>query len=252
MRRLQRHSSLHKEDRIDAQHSSRVAATPRSSRRRFGLYAGIGILAAAWLTPLPQLIAPELAGRTLVHVAVIALAAPLIAGALVVTPQVTSRLPRSLVSPLPAALVEFSVLWLWYIPILHGLARLSPWVWAAEQASLFVAALLLWTATLRPSGRGQGGAGAGILALLGTAMHMALLGTLLAFTPWPLYIHAIETLGDVYAQLAGQRVGGMLMLLCGLLHLAAGLYLVSRLLRRPPEPTAAVRYVSPADGGYPG
>lgn len=182
----------------------------------------------------------------------IALAAPLIAGALVGVPHVMSRLPRSLLAPMPVALVEFSVVWLWHIPILQGLARLSPWVWATEQASLFVAALLLWTTALRPSGPSEGGAGAGILALLVTAMHLALLGTLLAFTPQPLYSYAIETLGDVYAQLAGQRVGGMLMLLGGLLHLAAGLYLVCRLLQRPPESAAATRLVSSADGGYPG
>lgn len=184
----------------------------------------------------------------LAHIAVVALAAPLIAGTLAGMPGLMARLPRALVSPLPVAMIELAVLWLWHVPILHGLAQLSPWAWAAEQASLFVVALLLWTTALRPTGPSEGGAGAGILALLVTAMQMMLLGMLLTFAPWPLYTYAIESLGDVYAQLAGQRAGGMLMLLGGLPHLAGGLYLASRLLQRPPGVAAAARLASSAEG----
>lgn len=177
----------------------------------------------------------------LVHVAVASLAAPLIAAALAGSPRLMARLPDSLVSPLPVALAGFGVVWLWHIPILHGLARLSPWVGIAEQASFFVAALLLWTTALRPApSASDGNAGDGILALLLTAMHMVLLGMLLTLTPLPLYTYAIDTLGAVYAELAAQRIGGMLMLLGGgLSHLAGGLYLVNRLLRQPPGVAAA-------------
>lgn len=218
--------------RIEA-HRVRAPLASRLSRQPPGLYAGLAVLATAWLTPLPQLAAPGLAGRMLVNVAVTALAAPLIAGALVTVRKLMARLPRTLVSPMPAALVQFAVLWLWHVPILQGLGRLSPWVWAAGQASLLVAALLLWTTALRTPGPTEGRAGAGILALLVTAMHMALLGTLLAFSPQPLYTYAIESLGDVYAQLGSQRTGGMFILLGGLVHLAGGLYLAGRLLRQP-------------------
>jgi putative membrane protein len=217
--------------------------------RRLAVAAGLAVLAIVWLTPLPQLAGSAFASHMIVHVGVVAVAAPLIAAALAARPALMARVPRSLVSPIPASALEFAVVWLWHLPMLHGLARLTPAVWVAEQASFFVAGLLLWTSALRPASASEDGAGAGILALLMTSMHMVLLGTLLTLAPRPLYTHAINSLGDVYAQLAGQRIGGMLMLLGGgLPYLAGGLYLVNRLLRQPPGPTPTVRYSPTGDG----
>jgi putative membrane protein len=216
---------------------------------RLALAAGLAVLAIVWLTPLPQLAGPAFASHMIVHVGVVAVAAPLIAAALAAWPALMARMPRSLVSPIPASALEFAVVWLWHLPMLHGLARLTPSVWVAEQASFFIAGLLLWTSALRPASPSEGAAGAGILALLMTSMHMVLLGTLLTLAPRPLYTHAINSLGDVYAQLAGQRIGGMLMLLGGgLPYLAGGLYLVHRLLRQPPGPTPTVRCSPSGDG----
>ena len=236
---------------IDTQPSISAAAR-RWSGSRLSLYAGVAVLLAAWLTPLPRLAASGFASHMLVHVAVAALAAPLIAAALAASPRLMARLPDSLVSPMPVAMAGFGVVWLWHIPVLHGLARLSPWMGIAEQASFFVAGLLLWTTALRPCNTGNASdreAGAAILALLLTATHLVLLGTLLTLAPRPLYTYAIDTLGDVYAELAGQRVGGMLMLLGGgLSHLAGGLYLISRLLRQPPGVAAAPPLSATGDG----
>lgn len=188
------------------------------------------MLLVAWATPLAQLAAPGFAGHALVHVAVAALAAPFVAAGLAASRALMARLPESLVSPMPVALGAFALWWLWYIPILHGLARLSPWVGIAEQLSCFAAGLLLWTVALRP-----GSGPAAILALLLTALHTVLLGLVLMLAPRPLYPYAIDTLGEIYAVLASQRTGGMLMLLGGgLAHLAGGLYLAHRLLNEPP------------------
>lgn len=231
---------------IDTQHS---IGARRWSGPRISLYAGVAILLAAWSTPLPGLAAAGFAGHMLVHVAVAALAAPLIAVALAASPGLMARLPDSLVSPMPVAMAGFGIAWAWHIPVLHGLARLSPWVGIAEQASVFVAGLLLWTTALRPGNTADGEAGAGILALLLTAMHMVLLGLLLTLTPRPLYGYAIDTLGDFYAELASQRLGGMLMLLGGgLSHLAGGLYLINRLLRQPPGVAGAPPLAATGDG----
>lgn len=208
--------------------------------RRLALCAGAAVLACAWLTPLPQLAGSGFASDMVVHVSVLALAAPLIAAALVSAPRLMACLPRWRVSPIPVAVFEFAVVWLWHLPILHGLARLSTWGWIAEQASFFIAGLLLWTTALRPADRSEGGASAGILALLLASTHMVLLGTLLTLAPQPLYTHAIASLGDVYAQLAAQRAGGVIMLLGGgLSGLAGGLYLVHRVLRAVPRTGAA-------------
>ncbi|HET6629029.1 MAG TPA: cytochrome c oxidase assembly protein [Woeseiaceae bacterium] len=234
------------EDRIEAQPSI-GAAGKRWSGHRLCLLAGLAVLLAVWLTPLPRLAGSGFAADVLVNVAVLGLAAPLIAAALAASPGLMARLPDSLVSPMPVALAGFGVVWLWHIPVLHGLAGLSRGVWIAEQASFAVAGLLLWTTALRPASASGREAGAGILALLLTATHLVLLGTLLALAPRPLYTYAIDTLGDAYAELAAQRVGGMLMLLAGFSHLAGALYLVNRLLRQPPD-AVAPRLRATSDG----
>lgn len=217
--------------------------------RRLALLTGAAVLAIVWFTPLPELAGSAFASHMIVHVGVVAVAAPLIAAALAAEPKLMTRLPGSLMSPIPASAIEFAVVWLWHLPMLHGLARLTPSIWVAEQASFLIAGLLLWTSALRPASPSGGGAGAGILALLMTSMHMVLLGTLLTLAPRPLYTHALHSIGEVYAQLGGQRIGGMLMLLGGgLPYLAGGLYLVDRLLRRPPGAAPAVRCSPTGDG----
>jgi putative membrane protein len=203
--------------------------------RHLLLLAGIAVLAAAWLGPLPELADSAFARHMIVHVAVVAVAAPLVSIWFAAVPGLMRRMPRSLVSPIPASAFELVVVWAWHLPLLHELARLYPIAWAAEQASFLIAGVLLWTSALRPVSAGDGGDGSGILALLLTSMHMVLLGTLLTLAPRPLYTHGIASLSDVYAHLAGQHVGGMLMLIGGgLPYLAGGLYLVDRLLRKPP------------------
>ena len=223
-----------------APHLVRASRSGRGSGRRLAYSSGAAVLAAAWMTPLPQLAGPGFASQMLVHVLVLAIAAPLIGAALASDPRLMARLPRSLVSPIPAAVFEFAVVWLWHLPILHGLARLSTWGSVAEQGSFFLAGVLLWTTALRPAGRSEGGAGTGVLALIMTSTHLVLLGSLLTLAPVPLYTHAIASLGDVYAELAAQRAGGMIMLLGGGLScLAGGVYLVQRALRPGPARDAA-------------
>lgn len=204
----------------------------RGAVRQLALVSGIAVLATAWLTAVPQLAGSGFESRMLVHVLVLAVAAPLIGTALAFEPRLMARLPRSLISPIPVAVAEFAVVWLWHLPILHGLASLSSWGCIAEQASFLVAGLLLWITALRPPGPSEGGgAGASVLALLMASTHRVILGALLMLAPEPLYTHAISSLGDVYAELAAQRTGGMMMLLGGASCLAGSLYVVRRALR---------------------
>jgi putative membrane protein len=193
--------------------------------------AGCLVLFAAWWGPLPHLAMPPFAVHMIVHISIVAVAAPLM-GAWLASNQLLLRLPRLLCSPITASAFEFIVVWSWHTPMLHELAQLSRATFVAEQASFVVAGVLLWTSVLRRNGAS---AGAGVVALLLTSMHMILLGTLLTLAPRPLYTHAILSLGDLYAGLAGQRLGGMVMLIGGgLPYLAGGLYLVHGLLREPP------------------
>jgi putative membrane protein len=75
-------------------------------------------------------------------------------------------------------------------------------------------------------------AAAGVVGLLLTAMHMTLLGALLALSPRPLYAHV-----DGFARLTAledQHLGGAIMLLMGgIAYLLGGLWLTVGLLRDP-------------------
>jgi putative membrane protein len=192
------------------------------------LVLGILILAAVWLGPLVTLAGQSFAAHMSMHVAVVAVAAPLLAARLV---QLTPRglwLPRMLAAPVLASVAEFIAIWGWHLPAAHAFARNTVPGLLLEQASFLLSALWLWSAALaRPTAPGDP-AGAGVLALLLTSMHMILLGTLLTLAPRSLYhtgaAASAHGLGDLH-------VGGMIMLLGGgLPYLAGGLFLVWRLL----------------------
>jgi putative membrane protein len=98
----------------------------------------------------------------------------------------------------------------------------------------FVAGLFLWLSAFGGNERNvRNRSAAGITGLLLTAMHMTLLGALLALSPRPLYAH-----GEGFSGLTAtddQHLGGAIMLLIGgLSYLLGGLWLTVRLLRGGP------------------
>jgi putative membrane protein len=156
------------------------------------------------------------------HLLLVAVAAPLLALALArhapgLAAAVAARCP-----PIAASAVELVAVWGWHAPALHAAARHGGPMLVLEQATFLLAGLLLWiTAYAR---RLQG-----ILALLVTAMHMTLLGVLLALSPRLLFDH--HPAGASLAPLADQELGGVLMLVVGgLAYLAGGLGLLAGLL----------------------
>jgi putative membrane protein len=206
------------------------------------LLLGSLVLAAAWLGPLVTLAGQSFAAHMTLHVAVVAVAAPLLAASIAQLRSVGLWLPRMLAAPVLASVAEFIAIWGWHLPAPHAFARSSVAGLLLEQASFLFTALWLWTAALaRPPASSDAG-GAGVLALLLTSMHMILLGTLLTLAPRSLY-HAgagsAHGLGDLH-------IGGMIMLLGGgLPYLAGGLFLVWRLLQAG---SGIVTGPSPADG----
>jgi putative membrane protein len=197
---------------------------------------GCLVLALAWLAPPALGIELGFAGHMSVHVAVVAIAAPLLAVGLAGSRLDPTPLAPLLFAPLLASALEFAVVWGWHAPALHAAARAAPAVLALEQASFLAVGLLVWLAAF---GRGRGPAGAGwaggILALFLTSMHMTLLGALLALSPRPLY-HAHGGFAGL-APLDDQHLGGAVMLLVGgASYLLGGLVLMARLLRAPLAP----------------
>jgi len=194
------------------------------------LVTGLAVLAAAWLGPLPALATRYFSAHMTMHMAVVAIAAPLIAlGAAGGRLDLTHRYP-AVFSPIPTSLLELLVVWAWHAPALHHAARSSTAGLVAEQGMFLLSGLLVWLSAFG-SERGRSGmrAGAGVVALLLTSMHMTLLGALLGLAPRALYSHGPGL--EAAAALDQQHLGGAIMLAVGgLSYLAGGLWLAMQLL----------------------
>jgi len=200
-------------------------------KRAYALSAGAALLALTWAGPLPENVPRSFLAHMTMHMSVVAVAAPLLV--LGMRPRTGTVLQRVSMSPLLAAtaLFDLIVIWGWHTPLAHEAARTRPLFLAAEQASFLLVALLLWSSALYPRS-GQGRLfGAGIL--LFTSMHMSLLGVLISLAQTPICRKlpqdpppfGLTTMQD-------QQIGGLMMLgIGGTVYLAAGLLLLSTVLR---------------------
>ena len=201
------------------------------------LLLGVAVLALAWLGPLPGLASHSFAAHMTMHMAVVAVAAPLLAAAMAGTIADPVRTLPYVVAPIPASMVELVVVWAWHVPALHQAARHGTGAFVLEQATFVIAGVLLWSAALggdREQRRLR--AGSGVVALLFTSMHMTLLGALFALANRPLFTHGSPP--DVWS-LTDQHAGGVIMLLVGgASYLAGGLWLTAAALRSRSAPSA--------------
>ncbi len=199
--------------------------------KRRAFLAGGGIaLGAAWIWPLPAVAERAFFGHMTMHMVVVAVAAPLLALGLAGGRLDPVRKRPGLFPPLPVSLVEFVFVWAWHAPALHHVARHSQAGLIAEQGLFLVSGLLVWLAAFGgdPAQRVDR-AGAGVVALLLTAMHMTLLGALIALAPRSLYSHASGTLA--LTPLEDQQLGGAVMIVVGgVAYLAGGLWLMVEML----------------------
>ena len=225
--------------------------------RRGCLIAGTVLLVILWLGPLPELARDVFSAHMTMHMGVVAVAAPLLAlGMAGGRMDPVSWRPRWF-HPVAASFAELVVVWGWHAPGLHHVAR-SGWMGLAAEQSMFLAAgLMVWLSafggepaiSVARDGVGAGRrAAAGVVGLLLTAMHMTLLGALLALAGRPIYHDSSR--GDAagpgaevasvpewlpfagLTPLQDQHLGGAIMLLVGgIAYLAGGLYLTARVLR---------------------
>jgi putative membrane protein len=201
--------------------------------RRALLILGLLVLAIVWLGPLPQLARDAFFAHMTMHMAVVALAAPLIAlGIAGARFDPTRKAPRWF-APIPASIVELLVVWAWHAPALHHTARHQSTALAAEQGMFLLTGLFMWLSAFGGDDwNNRGRRGAGVIGLLLTSMHMTLLGALLALTPRPLYAHAAGFGG--LTSIEDQHLGGAIMLAVGgVSYLAGGLWLMGYLMRGP-------------------
>jgi len=180
-------------------------------RRGLGL-AAMAFLAVGFVSPLCALSSALFSARTVHHVLLVAVAAPLLAGALPV------RRPGLLGL---ATAVQAMVFWIWHAPEAYSAALSNDAVYWIMQASLLASAVWFWGRVRAAS------APAAVVALLAAMLAMGLLGAVLTFAGQAVYEpHAYSTLAWGMTPLEDQQAAGLIMWAP-----AAALYLLAALWR---------------------
>jgi len=188
------------------------------------------VLGAAWLGPLPAWAMTSFAAHMTLHMAVVAIAAPLMAIGISGRRYDPARSWPIVFSPVTASVGELLVVWAWHSPRLHHWARFELLGFVCEQAMFLAAGLWVWLSAFGGTyPRSVERSGAGVIGLLLTSIHMTLLGALLALSPRVLFAHHRNVRG--IDPLLDQNLGGAIMLVIGgIAFLAGGLWLVRDLI----------------------
>jgi putative membrane protein len=192
-------------------------------KRNIFLYGGTICLLIAWAGPLPHMAHSAFYPHMIMHMLVVAIAAPLIAYGMVGTRFDKSEMYPRLFAPIPASVGELIIVWGWHAPVFHMVARHTTWGLILEQGSFLIAGIWVWlSAFVRKE--------AGVIGLLLTSMHMTFLGALLSLSNRSLYNHH-HGFGNLSA-LEDQHIGGAIMLIVGgISYLSGGLWLTFEVLK---------------------
>lgn len=175
------------------------AARLPAARRSAGL-AAIAVLAVAFVSPLCALSVALFSARTVHHLLLIGIAAPLLAIAWPARARVAVALPLST-----------AILWAWHLPALYDAALGHVGLYWIMQATLLGSAWLYW-ASLRQASPMEAVAG-----IAGGAVQMGFLGALLTFAGRPLYeVHLATTWPFGIGPLADQQLAGLIMWVPGM------------------------------------
>lgn len=198
---------------------------------RAAIASGAAVLALVWAGPLAATSSQSFAAHMTAHMAIVAVAAPLLAWGIAHGRHDPVRRVPGFFSAVPASILELVVVWGWHAPELHHAARHSAPMFVAEQGSFLVAGLWLWLSIFGGGASVRADrAGIGVIALALTFAHMTLLGALLSLTPRPLYHAAPGT--DAFT-LGDQQLGGAIMLATSaVVYVGAGIWLGRTILGR--------------------
>lgn len=194
------------------------------------------VLAAAWLGPLPEMASHSFAAHMTLHMAVVAIAAPLLSIAAAGQRwDPVIRFPK-MFAPVPASVGELVIVWAWHAPGLHHWTRHSLSGFVVEQSMFLAAGVWVWLSAFggeQPRERSR--SAAGVIGLLLTSMHMTLLGALLVMSPRLLYAHHVHHPGAAaMTPIMDQHLGGAVMLVVGgIVFLVGGLWLTRDLVAAP-------------------
>ncbi|MFJ6023527.1 cytochrome c oxidase assembly protein [Brevundimonas sp. NPDC092305] len=186
----------------------------RGSSRVSGL-ASVAVLTLSFVSPLCALSSALFAARTVHHVLLFAVAAPLIAFAL----------PRRHVGSLAlATLIQSVAFWVWHAPGMYEAALSSTAIYWVMQVSVLGTATWFWIAVR------HSGVASAVIALLAAMVAMGLLGALLTFSPEALYApHLSTTQAWGLTPLEDQQTAGLIMWApAAAVYLAAALLVLGR------------------------
>lgn len=171
-------------------------ALQQGAQRRWGV-AAIAVLALSFVSPLCALSSALFSARTVHHVLLVAVAAPLIAAGLPAKRRVHLG---------AAILVQAAVFWSWHAPASYSLALSSDAAYWLMQLSLLGSATWFWLALRSVS------APAAVGGLLIAMLAMGLLGALITFAGQPLYApHFATTAVWGLSPLKDQQAAGLIM-----------------------------------------
>lgn len=186
----------------------------RGRERLFGL-AAVAVLAVSFVSPLCALSSALFTARTIHHVLVATVAAPLLAFAL----------PRPMrASAAAAVIVQAGVLWGWHAPGAYAWALSNDAAYWLMQAMLLGSSVWFWSTLRRLP------APATAACLLVAMVAMGLLGALLTFASRALYEpHALTTAAWGLSPLEDQQLAGLIMWApAAAIYLAAALFVLGR------------------------
>jgi putative membrane protein len=166
-------------------------------RHRIFALAAFALLAVGFISPLCALGSALFSARTVHHILLVAVTAPLLAWSL----------PGLKTGSLAAAtLVQTAVFWSWHAPPAYGWALSSDLAYWIMQLSLLGSALWFWAALRNASPL------AAVAGLLATVVQMGLLGAIITFAGDPLYApHLTGTTAWGMTPLQDQQLAGVIM-----------------------------------------
>ncbi|MDB5421644.1 MAG: hypothetical protein JWR59_1591 [Brevundimonas sp.] len=203
---------------------------PRRPTRSLPALLAVALLGVAFISPLCALTTSLFAARTVHHLILICVVAPLLVWS---GPRIAGR--PGVAAVLTATALQTLVLWAWHAPALYGAALSHDAVYWTMQATLLAAAVLFW-ATIRAAN-----APTAAFGLVTTMVQMGVLGALLVFAGSAVYApHALTTEAWGLSSLEDQQLAGLIMWApAGGLYLVAALVLVGRWLGPDQAPRQA-------------
>lgn len=186
----------------------------RGTPRLLGL-AATAVLVVIFVSPLCAISSALFSARTIHHVLLVAVAAPLLAWTLPI---------RRAGSLTLATAVQALVFWAWHAPAAYEAALSSDAVYWLMQASLLGSAVWFWIGVRRAS------APSAVGHLLVAMVAMGLLGALLTFADDALYApHLLTTMAWSLTPLEDQQAAGLIMWApAAAIYLAAALVILGR------------------------